>query len=186
VIGEILHAYALNPGDLSRLVADLGERQMVAQAAGMRNHPAWTIGHLIDSAKAIGGELGLAPWLPDDWGRRFGTGSIPVPVVSVYPGKTALLNLLDDGQVRLADALNRLGEVRLAEALPGVRYRDRLPTLGHAVLRILASHTALHVGQVVVWRRAGVRAVARTARLRPGQTAAESGVPGVVIVARGR
>jgi hypothetical protein len=28
------------------------------------------------------------------------------------------------------------------------------PTLGDAVLRILTSHAAVHVGQITVWRRA--------------------------------
>jgi hypothetical protein len=42
----------------------------------------------------------------------------------------------------------------LAQPLPDVRFRDQFPTVGHAVLHILAAHTALHIGQVIVWRRA--------------------------------
>ena len=43
---------------------------------------------------------------------------------------------------------------RLARSLPAERYRDLLPTIGDAVLHILAGHTAIHLGQLKVWRRA--------------------------------
>jgi hypothetical protein len=154
MIAEILNSFALNLDYLRRLVEDLDDGQMVAQPAGVVNHPAWTIGHLVQSCQAIGGELGIPPWLPDDWGRRFGTGSVPVAIPDAYPGKAALMRALDDGRRRLAEALAEMGEEGLARPLPDVRYRDRLPTIGHAVLHILAAHTALHVGQVATWRRA--------------------------------
>ena len=38
--------------------------------------------------------------------------------------------------------------------LPDKRFRDTFPTLGHAVLHILAGHVAVHVGQLGAWRRA--------------------------------
>ncbi len=48
--------------------------------------------------------------------------------------------------------------------LNGVRFvgilRGQFPTVGHAVLDILTAHTAMHVGQITVWRRAmGLAAV---------------------------
>jgi uncharacterized damage-inducible protein DinB len=53
-----------------------------------------------------------------------------------------------------------LGETAMSEPLPDVRYRNRIPTVGHAVLHILTAHTAMHVGQITVWRRAmGLKAV---------------------------
>jgi hypothetical protein len=126
---------------------------MTEQPAGVANHPAWTIGHLVYSCQQIGGEIGLEPWLAHDWGRRFGTGSVPVADPDTYPDKEALLVALADARERLAVRLNAMGGDDLRQPLPDVRYRDRLPTVGHAALHILVSHTALHVGQITVWRR---------------------------------
>jgi hypothetical protein len=154
MIAEVLNSYRLHLEFMRRLIADLDESQMVCQPVNVPNHPAWTVGHLVHSCQQIGGEIGIPPWLPADWGERFGTGSTPIADHELYPGKVDLLHALDDGYQRLAEALRAAGEARLSEPLPDARYRDRLPTVGHAVLHILASHTALHLGQIVVWRRA--------------------------------
>jgi len=154
MIPEILNSYDLHLEFLRRLVSDLGDDQLVCQPEHMPNHPAWTIGHLVYSCQAIGGELGIPAWLPDDWGERFGTGSDPVADVTKYPDKETLLRTLDDGKARLTSALYDMGESGLRASLPDVCYRDRFPTIGHAVIHILSGHTALHIGQLTSWRRA--------------------------------
>lgn len=153
MISEILNSYELSLQFLRHLVEDLDDGQMVRQPENVPNHPAWIIGHLVHSCEQIGGEIGIPPWLPADWGDRFGTDSTPVADLTAYPAKEALLRALDDGHQRIAEALKGIGEAGLAEPLPDVRFRHRLPTIGHAVLHILASHTALHLGQLTVWRR---------------------------------
>jgi DinB family protein len=151
---EILNSYALTLRELRTLVTDLDTAQMVYQPAGVPNHPAWIIGHLVQSCEMIGGEIGLQPWLPAHWAEEFAPGSKPVPVIDAYPDKATLLSLLDDGEQRLRHALAAMSDSELARPLPGERYRDVLPTIGHAVLHILAGHTAIHLGQLKVWRRA--------------------------------
>ena len=160
MIDELLNSYALTLEYLHRMVGDLEEPQMVCQPKGVVNHPAWTIGHLVFSNQAIGGEIGIAPWLPSEWERQFGTGSTPVADPKVYPRKARLFEALNDGQRKLTERLTALGETAMSEPLPDVRYRDRIPTVGHAVLHILTGHTAMHVGQITVWRRAmGLRVI---------------------------
>jgi hypothetical protein len=154
MIDEILRSYTLTLDYLRRLVADLDDAQMSLQPGGAGNHPAWVLGHLIYSCQLVGGELGLVPWLAEDWGPCFGTGSAPTADPSAYPPKSALLDALDDARDRLAGRLAALGEAGLAAPLPDVRFRDTFPTLGHAVLHVLVAHAAVHVGQVSVWRRA--------------------------------
>jgi hypothetical protein len=154
MLNPILHSYGLVLDYLHRLVADLDEQQMVRQPSGIVNHPAWVIGHLIYSCQAIGGEVGLPPWLTEDWTRCFGTGSAPIADPSAYPTKAELLHALDDARTRLADRLATVGEAGLNEPLPDKEHRDTFPTVGHAVLHILVVHTAMHVGQVSVWRLA--------------------------------
>ena len=154
MIDEILNSYGMCLMLLRRAVEDVDEAQMVAQPHGVVNHPAWTLGHLIFSAQAIGGEMGVAPWLGDGWGKPFGTGSTPQSDPSLYPSKEELLAALADAQRRLAERLKEIGEEGLSEPMPDVRYREVFPTLGHAVLHILTVHASLHVGQLQAWRRA--------------------------------
>jgi uncharacterized damage-inducible protein DinB len=154
MVPELLNSLTLNLDFLRRMVDDLDEDQVVGQVTGVVNHPAWTLGHIVHSFESMGGELGMSSWLPKDWAKRFGTGAVPVGDATAYPNKAALLDALDDGQKRLNERLAQMSADDLAQPLPDARYRDRIPTVGHALLHILASHTAMHVGQMAVWRRA--------------------------------
>jgi hypothetical protein len=154
MIDETLNSCRLTLDYLRRLVADVSDEDFACQPHGMANHPAWIIGHLTFSCQAIGGELGLMPWLPDDWKDRFGTGSQPTADRHVYPTKAELLAALENGRQRLSSRLNALGDAGMAAELPDERYRETFPTLGHAVVHILGGHAAVHVGQLSVWRRA--------------------------------
>jgi hypothetical protein len=153
LIDEIANSYSLVVNDLRQLIGDIPEEQMTEQFGGAANHATWTIGHLIHSAQAIGIEMGLSPWLPAWWEIKFGTGSIPCAAKEEYPSKSELLASLQDAQARILDRLRALGEDGLKQPLPDIRHRDTLPTLGHAVAHILCAHTAMHVGQLTVWRR---------------------------------
>jgi uncharacterized damage-inducible protein DinB len=135
-------------------VADLSDEDMVLQPPGVPNHAAWTLGHIIYSCQAMAGELGVEPWLPGDWESQFGYGSSPTAVITQYPRKAALLPALEDASRHLRTALQATNETALAEPLPDETVRGMLPTKGHAILQIVAAHTAYHAGQLAVWRRA--------------------------------
>ena len=154
MVGEVLNSYRLTLDYLHRLVADVPDRDLARQPAGVANHPAWVIGHLTYSCQVLGGMLGLTAWLPAGWEGRFGTGSVPTPDPSARPPKAELLAALADGRARVSDRLAGLGDAGMGAPLPDERYRAVFPTVGHVVVHILAGHTAVHVGQVSVWRRA--------------------------------
>jgi len=154
MIPEITRSFTLALDYLRRLVADVPDERFTEQAGGASNHPAWVIGHLVYSCQAIGGEMGVETWLPAHWDKRFGTGSIPVPARGDYPSKSVLLDSLGDAQARILARLAELDDEGLKRPLPDERHRSLFPTIGHAVLHILTVHTALHVGQITVWRRA--------------------------------
>ncbi len=154
MIEEITASYSATLELIGRSVSDLTPVQWVAQPQGIPNHPAWTVGHLVHSAQAIGGEMGLQPWLPDAWGETFGTGSTPVPQLQAYPRGAELLSALELARGLIQERLGHIGTKALAGPLPDVRYREVLPSLGHAVLHILCGHTSFHAGQVMLWRRA--------------------------------
>ncbi|HTQ37865.1 MAG TPA: DinB family protein [Pirellulales bacterium] len=154
MIPEILNSNAMTLDFLRRLVEDVPDELMTKQPPGVVNHPAWVLGHLIHSMEAIGGEMGLSPWLPSDWKARFGTGNVPSDNRAEYPSKESLLAALADGQHRITKQFAVLGEQGLKHALPDEKHRALFPTIGDAVLHILTAHAALHVGQLTVWRRA--------------------------------
>ncbi len=154
MIPELINSYTRTLDYLHRLVDDLPDEMFARQVGGAVNHPAWVIGHLVHSAQAIGGEMGLDPWLPLEWTGLFATGTSPTQNRHDYPAKPILLNALDDGQQRIVTRLNELGDDGLSMPLPDEKDRSIFRTVGHAVLHILTVHAAIHVGQLTVWRRA--------------------------------
>jgi len=137
------------------LVDDLSDEEMTLQPPGAPNHAAWTLGHVIHSCQAIAAELGVPPWLPDDWDSRYGYGSSPGAAPASHgPGKAALLATLADAGTRLRAVLLATDESRLKEPLADEKARETLPTLGDALLQVVSAHTAFHAGQLAAWRRA--------------------------------
>ncbi len=49
-------------------------------------------------------------------------------------------------------ALLNAGPVDLAKPLPDENVSELLPTVGHALLQVIAGHTAFHAGQLAAWR----------------------------------
>jgi hypothetical protein len=154
MISEILNSFSMTMTFLEQLVADIPDEQLTEQPSGVTNHPAWIIGHLAVSLQAMGRELGLTSWLPEDWPERFGIGSQPTSERRVYPSKQDLLENLEEGRRRVAVALLSFDRERLSVPWPDERFLPFFPTIGHAVTHILGAHAAVHVGQVTVWRRA--------------------------------
>ena len=149
-----LHSFAYGLDFLRDQVADVSAAGMVAQPKGIVNHPAWLIGHLTYACQLLGGAVGLPPWLPEDWDGRFATGTVPVADAGAYESKEDALTILRDAQSRLTRAIEGLDDARLDEAFPDPSYRHVFPTIRHALTQVLVGHTAYHVGQLSVWRKA--------------------------------
>jgi hypothetical protein len=126
---------------------------MVAQPFTDINHPAWIVGHLTYSLQAIGGEIGVASWLPPKWSVLFGTGTVLSTEPGSYPSRTELLERFADARRRISDRLAEMTESDLSEPLPDERHREVFPTVGSALLHILTVHAATHIGQLSAWRR---------------------------------
>jgi DinB family protein len=150
----VLHSFAYCLDFLREQVADVAAADMVAQPNGVMNHPAWVIGHLTQICQNLGGVIGVPPWLPDDWAKRFGTGTLPVADASVYETKDNALAMLRDAQSRITQAVEQLNESRLDEPFPDESFRDVFPSIRHFLTQVLVGHSAYHIGQVGVWRRA--------------------------------
>ncbi len=150
----VLHSFAYCCDFLRDQVAEVSETQMVAQPAMISNHAAWVLGHIIFSCQELGGVIGLSPWLPADWAQRYGTGSRPAADVTLYASKAEALALLSDAQARLTQAVVELTEAQLDQPFPAAEYRAVFPTIRHALTQVLVGHTAHHLGQLGVWRKA--------------------------------
>ena len=150
----VLHSFAYGLDFLRAQVADVATADMARQPNGVMNHPAWVIGHLTNACQMLGRAIGLPKWLPQDFGKRFGTGSAPVADASLYPTKEEALAMLRDAQDRFTNAVEQLDESKLDEPFPVESYRYVFPTIRHALTQVLVGHTAYHIGQVGVWRKA--------------------------------
>ena len=157
----VLHSFAYGLDYLREQVADVPGAHMVEQPAGVVNDPLWVIGHLTVVCQNIAGAIGTPPWLPDGFTRRFETGS--VPVADLYETKETALARLADAQGRITRAVEGLNEAQLSQPFPDPSLLDVFPTIRHALTQILVGHTAYHVGQVSIWRKAmGLRAISRS------------------------
>jgi uncharacterized damage-inducible protein DinB len=154
MIDELINTFDSTLKFIEQSVSDLTEQEMVQQPTGVPNHGAWTLGHIIYSCQGIADGLGVEGWLPDDWESLFGYGSTPASEVSHYPEKAEMLTMLTDSADRLRQALHATDESILRQPLPDEQGRKILPTVGHALVQVVAAHTAYHAGQLAIWRRA--------------------------------
>ncbi len=150
----MLRSFEYSVGFLRELVGDVPDERWTEMPAGLANHAAWVVGHLAYSCQAIGGEIGMEPWLEDDRKSLFGTGSVPLRERDHYPASGLLIGELDDGVRRVVERVRRDWSAISRQDLPDVRYRAMLPTIGDAVLQVLVAHIAYHVGQTMLWRKA--------------------------------
>ena len=150
----VLHSFSYSVEFVQELLADIPDELMTHQPLGIPNHASWTVGHLTYSCQAIGGEIGMPAWLPEEYRTRFGTGSVPHAERDRYAAKSEALIELRSSANRLAQAVGELTVGQLEQPLPDEQFRRILPTIRHALTQVLVGHIANHVGQLCLWRRA--------------------------------
>ncbi|WP_242203690.1 DinB family protein [Aestuariivivens insulae] len=158
-IQSIINQYDFNLEYAKALVHDLTEEQMtIVPAAGLDNHPAFTIGHLISGSADLVQDLGGAFEMPDKWAELFvrrGPGDPRKPNLekSKYPSKHELINELENQHNKVKTLLEGLNEKELEEP-QAWRFSNFMPTLGDVVTFMCINHEAMHLGQLAAWRRA--------------------------------
>ena len=154
MINPILGLYASTLKDTEELVKDIDDARFAEQPAGIRNHPAWTLGHLVVSGNFILIQLDEPPiQLPESYGKLFPPGTQPTADRSVYPSKQELLTHLRAVHAAVANAVPRKHEAYFDKPTPE-KFRAFVPTRGQLILYLLASHEPGHLGQLIAWRRA--------------------------------
>ena len=96
-----IRLYAWNLKYARALVADLSADQCTESGgAGLENHPAWTIGHLVSASDMLAEDLGLERDLPEGWRELFerrgpGDPRLPNAERNKYPSMAELLSELE-------------------------------------------------------------------------------------------
>lgn len=151
---SVLNTFAFDLNYLKMLVGDIPDDQMCDQPSALENHPAWSIGHLSAGCQFCIRLLGGEPSLPEGWAELFGRGSKPSPDASKYPTKTELLAELERSHQQVTELVAAVDDAKLAKETPDPDFKQVAPTLSDAVVFILINHTATHLGQIAMWRRA--------------------------------
>lgn len=151
---SVLNTFAFDLNYLKMLTEDIPEEQMCEQVAGLENHPAWSIGHLAAGCQFCIRLMGGEPSLPPGWAELFGRGSHPVADPSQYPTKGELLAEFERSHQQVTEVVVGADEAKLAEETPDPDFRQVAPTLSDVVVFVLINHTATHLGQIAMWRRA--------------------------------
>lgn len=159
VIASIKNQYFFNLVYAKKLVADLSNVQMtVIPCAGLENHPAFTIGHLISGSAMIAEELGAEFKMPDGWADLFlrngpGDPRHPDPDISKYPSKDLLIEELENQHNKVSGLLEVIDEKKLGEEIKW-RFGQYMPTLVDLITFMCINHEAMHLSQLSAWRRA--------------------------------
>ena len=159
----VIYSFNYSLDYLVEQLADVSEAAMTVQPGGLLNHPSWTIGHLTFVLHMIGGVVGVRSCLPETFPRLFGPGSTPENDRGSYDSKDEAIRRLRELQFLVTEAISKVEDDFLDQRFPDEAYLEVFPTIRHALAQVLIGHTAFHVGQISMWRRAmGLRPMARS------------------------
>ncbi|MBI3840307.1 MAG: DinB family protein [Planctomycetia bacterium] len=151
---HVLRAAAVNQQYARKLVADIPDDKMAAQPAPGMNHAAWILGHLTFVADSMIRIFDQPFLMPKEWVELFNVASKPTSDRARYPSKAALLEAYEKAYARLTETVKAAPSEAFEREFPNPKLRPTLPTVGVAMVHILTSHHALHLGQLSAWRRA--------------------------------
>ena len=155
----LIKSYRFNLEYAYELVRDVNADLLTKSGgAGMENHPAFTLGHLVTAAALTSKYLNGPFDLPEGWEglfRRTGPGDPKRPELDeeLYPDREQLLTELRRQHKLVEDLILDLHEERFTE-LAKWRFSKHMPTLGDLLYFMCITHESMHLGQLAGWRRA--------------------------------
>ena len=153
MIDYIVQASAINLDYAKKLMADIADDKMCVQPSPGVNHAAWVLGHLAFVFDSMIRVFDQKSTMPPEWTELFNLASKPSGDRARYPSKAALMETYEATYRRLADAVRAAPPESFAREFPNPKLRPMLPTVGVAMVHILATHHGLHLGQLSAWRR---------------------------------
>jgi hypothetical protein len=150
-----LTLFAFATGYVRKLVADVTPARWAEQPHAGMNHPAWVVGHLV-VANDYGLQLLGQPMTgPTAWHQLHGPGSQPTTELSRYAPASELLAEFERTSALFRAAVPTATPEQLAprHQVPMAFLQAAFPTVGELLAHLLATHIAVHAGQVSTWRR---------------------------------
>lgn len=149
-----LTLFKFNRNYLRMLVADLAESDMQSTPFAGANPPVWILGHLAMSTDFAGGFLGLEPACPPAWHKVFAPGSKPADLKPPLPTKAELMEAIENGYRRVAEAAptanpETMNEPHGIEMLAPTVLKTKGDVMGH----LMTTHFAFHLAQLSACRR---------------------------------
>jgi hypothetical protein len=141
-----------SPGMMQMHLADFSEAEMLKRPVPGANHVTWQLGHLIKADANLGKLLGANVAIPEQYHELFGKEMSKSDDASKFPKKAELLAKLKEGRATVAQAVRKMDPAKLNDPSPE-NMRKFFPTIGSVVL-LYNQHSAMHVGQIQVLRRA--------------------------------
>lgn len=150
----VMHSYHFGVGFLKQLLEGIESDKMTYQPMPGMNHPAWIVGHLVDTMGFIAELTGSQYRSPEGWPALFGMKSTPVDDLARYPSKAELIAELNKSVAELEPSLGCVTDTMLADAMPHEGFRKMMPTVADGLTFTLTAHFWMHIGQLSAWRRA--------------------------------
>lgn len=152
-----IHGWQRVAGQAQSLLKNVAADQYVLQPAGVVNHPAWTLSHLIHYHPAILSLLRNEP-VADPANapnvNLYDEGSTPQPDPTLYLPGDELLAAYLKSHAHVLEALKQAPDECFSQK-PGLeRWAKAFPTVADNLVYLMLLHESQHLGQVMVWRRA--------------------------------
>jgi hypothetical protein len=157
LIDSMVFAVRMHRQQALKHLEAIADGAMTRQPAGIPNHAAWTMGHLIMLQGVIlpmvRGEAPVDPMTVAD-GKVYGHGSTPTDDPGIYRSRADLMKEYEANSKAIEGALAETTPEILEAPAPIARWVERWGTVGRTVAYMTMTHEAYHLGQLAVWRRA--------------------------------
>lgn len=148
---NLIRIFDLSLADTAKLCESIPAESFATIANG--KNPAWIVGHHAVAAD-MACELCAGTATLKDWNPLFAPGTHPNPDLGATPSKSELLDALAERHAAAIAAFKAVSDDQLASQFPIPEYRDFFPTVGDAVIYLLAAHEGYHNGQLQQWKLA--------------------------------
>jgi hypothetical protein len=139
---------------LKGTLADFSDAEMLKRPTPAANHAAWQLGHLIlaETGMVSAAKPGSMPELPAGFKEKFTKETSKLDDPAAFPKKAELIALFEKAREASVKWARALTPAEMDQPTPD-RMQRFAPTVGHIAL-LMPAHTAMHVGQFQVIRRA--------------------------------
>ena len=137
------------------LKGEFSEENLTYQIAPSKSHILWLVGHIANSYdEGFNPPLGLKSEFPNNYKELFKMGAKPVNDASAYPTLKELIDAFDTATNATLEHLKTVTDEELKRPFPEDSEVAKFAANADILLHEATFHTAYHLGQVSMLRRA--------------------------------